>query len=133
MARITIPGSSAWWQFLSTSVDTIILDTNKRLEEADTIQDNCDEKNWETAILIILFVADDELLQVPFGQTIAEIWSYLKGLHETLGESRAFFLKNTLFLIMMDDCISLQERLNKIKDICDKLEAIGCKMEEDMW
>ena len=82
-------------------------------------------------MLLKLFVIDDQLPQIPFGKSAAEIWKYLKELHETSDKSRAFFLKNQLFSIMMDERMSLQEHLTKIKDIRDQLEAIGRKMEEE--
>eukprot|EP00253_Pinus_taeda_P032099 PITA_32099 len=82
-------------------------------------------------MLLKLSVADDQLPQIPSGKTAAEIWQQLKDLHETSDKSRAFFLKNQLFSIMMDEHVSLQEHLNKIKDIRDQLEAIGRTMEEE--
>lgn len=55
----------------------------------------------------------------------------LKKLHKTSNKSRAFFLKNSLFSVVMDEHKSLQEHLNKIYDIRDQLVAIGLKMEEE--
>lgn len=43
----------------------------------------------------------------------------------------AFFLENMWFSIIMDEKMSLQDHLKKIKDICDQLQAIGCTMEEE--
>jgi len=82
-------------------------------------------------MLLKLSVTDDQLSQIPFGKIAAEIWQHLKELHETSDKSRAFFLKNQLFSIMMDEHTSLQEHLNKIKDIRDQREAIGQTMEEE--
>ena len=82
-------------------------------------------------MLLKLSVTDDQLPQIPSGKTTAEIWKHLKELHETSDKSRAFFLKNQLFSIMMDEHISLQEHLNKIKAIRDQVEAIGRTMEEE--
>lgn len=62
-------------------------------------------------------ITNDQLPQVPFGKTAAKIWTILKDLHETSDKSHAFFLKNQLFSIMVDECMSLQEHLTKIKDI----------------
>lgn len=48
-------------------------------------------------------------------------------------KSRAFFLKNMLFSIMIDEKTSIQAHILKIKDIHDQLQAIGHTMvEEDM-
>eukprot|EP00253_Pinus_taeda_P006482 PITA_06482 len=82
-------------------------------------------------MLLKLSVADDQLPQIPSGKTAAGIWQQLKELHETSDKSRAFFLKNQLFSIMMDEHMSLQEHPNKIKDIRDQLEVIGRTMEEE--
>lgn len=70
------------------------------------------------------------LLEVPTSKTAKEIWSHLKDLHEKPNKGRVFFLKNMLFSIMMGDNMSLHDRLMKIKDIRDQLEAIGHKMKE---
>jgi len=52
---------------------------------------------------------------------------------ETSDKGRAFFLKNMLFSITMDESASLQKHLLKIKDIKEGLSAICQKMEgEDM-
>ena len=80
-------------------------------------------------MLLKLSVANDQLSQIPSGKTTAEIWTHLKGLHETSNKSKAFFLKNTLFSIVMDKRTSLQAHLNWIQEIRDQL-AIGRKMEE---
>eukprot|EP00253_Pinus_taeda_P036695 PITA_36695 len=82
-------------------------------------------------MLLKLSVPDDQLPQIPSGKTPVEIWQQLKDLHETSDKSKAFFLKNQLFSIMMDEHMSLQEHLNKIKDIRDQLEAIGPTMKEE--
>ena len=52
-----------------------------------------------------------------------EIWMHLKA---------HVFWKNMLFKMMKDGQVSLQDHLNKIKDIWDQLEAIWCKMDEGM-
>eukprot|EP00253_Pinus_taeda_P017030 PITA_17030 len=82
-------------------------------------------------MLLKFSVTDDQLPQIPSDKTTAEIWQHLKEMHETSDKSRAFFLKNQLFSIMMEEQMSLQEHLNKIKDIRDQLEAIGRTMEEE--
>ena len=48
-------------------------------------------------MLLRLSMADDQLSQIPSNKTAAEIWTHLKGLHETSDKSKAFFLKNTVF------------------------------------
>lgn len=82
-------------------------------------------------MLLILFVIDDQLSQIPFGKTTFEIWAHLKNLHQTSDKSRAFFLKNTMFSIIMDERTSPQAHLNMIQEIRDQLLAIGRKMEEE--
>jgi len=112
-------------------LDQLVLKKELRPGTAGTDQDKFDDRNREAVMLLKLSVADDQLPQIPSGKTAAEIWQQLKDLHETSDKSRAFFLKNQLFSIMMDEHVSLQEHLNKIKDIRDQLEAIGRTMEEE--
>jgi hypothetical protein len=59
------------------------------------------------------------------------IWTRLKDFHETLDKGRAFFLKNMLVLMMMDEHASLQEHLLKIKDIREQLMGIGREVDEE--
>ena len=70
-------------------------------------------------MLLKLSVADDELSQIPSDKIVVEIWAHLINLHETSNKRRAFFLKNTLFSIIMDEETSLQAHLNRIQEICD--------------
>ena len=70
---------------------------------SSTDQDKFDDRNRDAVMLLKPSVADDQLPQIPSGKTAAEIWQQLKELHETSDKSRAFFLKNQLFSIMMDE------------------------------
>ena len=63
------------------------------------------EGNREATMLIKFSVTDDQLLQVPSGKLIVEIWEHLKALDESFDKSCAFLL-NQLFSIMMDERIS---------------------------
>lgn len=113
-------------------IDQLVLGKATRPTTAGPEQTKFDEQNREAVMLIKLSVIDDQLPQIPSGKTAAEIWEHLKTLHETSDKSRAFFLKNMLFSIVMDEHKSLQDHLNRIKEIRDQLEAIDRKMEEDM-
>ena len=75
-------------------LDQCILGKETRPGTAGADQDKFDDRNWEAVMLLKLFVADDQLPQIPSGKTSAEIWQQLKELHETSDKSRAFFLKN---------------------------------------
>lgn len=111
--------------------DPVVLGTTQRPTTAGPDQVAYDQINWEAVMLLKLSVADDQLPQIPSDKTIAEIWVHPKTLHETSNKSKAFFLKNTLFSIVMDEQKSLQDHLNRIQEIRDQLLAIGCKMEEE--
>jgi thiamine kinase-like enzyme len=75
----------------------------------------------EAIMLCKLFMTDEMLPEVQTGKTLTKIWKHLKELHETLDKEKAFFLKNMLFFITMDESASLQEYLLKIKDIREQL------------
>ena len=100
-------------------LDKLVLGTKTRPTSDQAKQDKFDDRNREAFMLLKLSIIDDQLPQIPSGKSDVEIWKYLKELHETSDKSRAFFLKNRLFSIMMDERMSLQEHLTKIKDICD--------------
>ena len=130
------PHYNHWKQHMLTifeycHLDELVLGTKTCPTSDQAEQDKFDDRNREAVMLLKLSVIDDQLPQIPSGKSAAEIWKYLKELHETSDKSRAFFLKNQLFSIMMDERMSLQEHLTKIKDIRDQLEAIGRKMEEE--
>ena len=82
-------------------------------------------------MLLKLSVVDDQLSQIPSDMTTAKIWVHLKNLHETSDKSKAFFLKNTLFSIIMDERTLLQAHLNRIQEIHDQLLVTSRKMEEE--
>ena len=75
-------------------LDQLVLAKELRPGIAGTDQDKFDDRNREAVMLLKLSVTDDQLPQIPFGKTTAEIWQHLKELHETSDKSRAFFLKN---------------------------------------
>ena len=71
------------------------------------------------------------LLEVQIENTSTTIWKQLKDLHEASDKGRAFFPKNMLFSIMIDESASLQKHLLKIKDIREQLTTIEHKMDEE--
>jgi hypothetical protein len=74
---------------------------------------------------------DDMLPEVQIRDDAFTIWLTLWNLHETFDKGRAFFLKNILFSIEMEEHDSLLDHLLKIKYIRDQLKAIGRKVEEE--
>jgi hypothetical protein len=70
-------------------------------------QDKFDEKDKEVVMLIKLSMTNEMLTEVQTGKTSSTIWTHLKDLHETSNKGRAFFLKNMLFSMMMDEHASL--------------------------
>lgn len=127
---------SIWKQWTLTIFEycgsnAVVLGTTKRPDATGPGQVTYDQHNQEALMLLKLSVADDQLPQIPSDKTTAEIWEHLKTLHETSDKSRAFFPKNTLFSIVMDEPKSLQDNLNRIQEIRDQLLAIGRKMEEE--
>jgi hypothetical protein len=81
-------------------------------------------------MMLKLYVTNEMHLEVQTKKTSMAIWKHLKYLHETLDKDRAFFPKNMLFSIMMDESAFLHEHLLKIKDIREQWFIIGQKMKE---
>jgi hypothetical protein len=110
---------------------SIVLGNDTRPQVMGRDQDKFDERDREAIMLLKLFVINEMLLEVQAKKTSVNIWKHLKELHETLNKDKAFFSKNMLFSIAMDENASLQEHLLKIKDIREQLSTIGRKMEEE--
>jgi hypothetical protein len=72
-----------------------------------------DVKNQEVVMLIKLSMMNEMLPQVQNGNDTFVMWGNLQDTHETLDKSRAFFLKNMLFSIKMDEFDS-EDHLLKI-------------------
>ena len=108
----------------------IVLGKDTRPAVAGKDHDKFDGQDREAVMLLKLSMTNEMLLEIQIRKNSATIWKHLKELHETLDKSRAFFLKNMLFSIMMSEGAPLHEHLLKIKDIQEQLEAIGQKMEE---
>lgn len=111
-------------------LEQIVLGKETRLAIVGDDQTKFDKCSREAVMLLKLLDIDDMFPKVPSSKKVNEIWDHLKNLHETFDKSRAFFLMN-MFSIMMDEMMSLQEHLTKIKEIHDQLEAVGRKMEEE--
>ena len=60
------------------SLDKIVLGTFQHLAIVDQDQAKFDEHNCEAIMLIKLCFTVDQLPQVPFGKSTAEIWEHLK-------------------------------------------------------
>ena len=95
----------------------IVLGKDTRPTIAGKDQDKFDGQNIEAVMLLKLSMTNEMLPEIQTGKNFAAIWKHLKELHKTSDKSRAFFLKNMLFSIMMSEGASLQEHLLKIKDI----------------
>lgn len=109
----------------------ILLGKETRPTAAGRDQDKFDGKDREAIMLLKLSVTNEMLPEVQTETSSATIWKHLKEMHETSDKGRAFFLKNMLFSMVMEEHASLQEHLLKIKDIQEQLLAIGRTMEEE--
>jgi hypothetical protein len=84
-------------------------------------------------MLIKLSVMNEMLPKVQDGNDAFVMWGNLQDMHETSNKGRAFFLKNMLFSIKMEEFDSLQDHLLKIKDIRDQLKSIERKWKKKIW
>jgi len=82
---------------------SIVLGEDIQPTVAGQNRDKFDEKDREAIMLLKLSVIDEMLPKIHTGKTSMEIWKHLK----SCMRRKAFFLKNTLFSITMDESASL--------------------------
>jgi hypothetical protein len=106
-------------------LDKLILENEIHSETDIDAQEKYDAKNGEAVMLIKLSVMDEMLPEVQTGDDAFTNWQTLQNLHEIINKHRAFFWKNILFSIKMEEDDSLPYHLLKIKDIRDQLKSKG--------
>jgi hypothetical protein len=81
--------------------------------------------------LIILSLQLSQLEHVRRLETPSEIWEKLKEVHEPKGRQHRLFLRRKFFTMKMQEGDSMQEHINKIKSLQDKLESMGATLQEE--
>ena len=99
-------------------------------------QNNADYQNWirksdKARALIILSLHTSQLEHVRKLQDPEEIWKKLKDVHEPQGRQHRLYLRRKFFTMKMQEGDSMQDHINKIKALQDKLESMGGNLQEE--
>ena len=74
---------------------------------------------------IRLTIEDGPLLQIQYSKTALEAWNLLKNLYSPKGFSSEFLICKELFETTLSKYSSMEEYLNKVKQLTDQLRAKG--------
>ena len=77
---------------------------------------------------IRLIIEDGPLLQIWYSKTALEVWKLLKNLYSLKGFSLEFLICKELFKTTLSKYSSMEEYLNKVKQLTDQLKAKGIEM-----
>jgi hypothetical protein len=77
---------------------------------------------------IRLTIEDGPLLQIRHSETALEAWKLLKNLYSPKGFSSEFLICKELFETTLSKYSSMEEYLNKVKQLTDQLKAKGIEL-----
>jgi len=77
------------------------------------------ENNQKALANIRLTIKDGPLLQIRYSKTALEAWKLLKNLYSLKGFSSEFLICKELFKTTLSKYSSIEEYLNKIKQLTD--------------
>jgi hypothetical protein len=77
---------------------------------------------------IRLTIEDGPLLQIQYSKTALEAWKLLKNLYSPKGFSSEFLVCKELFETTLSKYSSMEEYLNKVKQLTDQLKAKGIEL-----
>ena len=95
------------------------------IEEEATPKPEIDQKALAN---IRLTIEDGPLLQIRHSKTALEAWKLLKNLYSPKGFSSEFLICKELFETTLSKHSSMEEYLNKVKQLTDQLKAKGIEL-----
>ena len=95
------------------------------IEEGVTPKGEIDQKALAN---IRLTIEDGPLLQIQYSKIALEVWNLLKNLYSLKGFSLEFLIYKELFKTTLSKYSSMEEYLNKVKQLTDQLKAKGIEL-----
>jgi hypothetical protein len=86
------------------------------------------ETDQKALATIRLTIEDGPLLQIRHSETALEAWKMLKNLYSLKGFSSKFLICKELFKTTLSKYSSMEEYLNKVKQLTDQLKAKGIEL-----
>ena len=94
-------------------------------EPPEIITDQWRSRDRKARAIINLLIQDDQIIHVKNLTTAKETWNTLKNIHERANLSSKLFLLRKLYSLKLSEGGNVNEHINKIYEIRDKLTAIG--------
>jgi len=113
----------------SANAWSIVLGDEQRAGTAAQEQD-WDKRETKARVILKMFVKDSIIPHIRDSKTAADIWTTIKNLYETQNTNRVLALKGKLFALRMDENESVAGFMARVKDLSDKLGAIGEKVSD---
>jgi hypothetical protein len=95
------------------------------IEDGASLKTEIDQKALAN---IRLTIEDGPLLQIRHSKTALEAWKMLKNLYSPKGFSSEFLICKELFETTLSKYSSMEEYLNKVKQLTDQLNAKGIEL-----
>lgn len=111
-----------------------VVEVNMDVKEMDAIERKAWKRKDEKALaLICLTLSDGQLMHVHGASTAHAAWKKLKEVHERTGVASRLYLRRKFLTLRMEEGADIQKHINKIRELAQKLIAVGEKLgEEDL-
>lgn len=107
----------------------IVLGNEQRIGTPAQEQD-WDKRETKAKVILKMSVKDNIIQHIRDFKSAVDIWTTIKNLYETQNKNRVLTLKGKLFALKMEENESVAGFMARVKDLSDKLGAIGEKVSD---
>lgn len=95
-----------------------------------------DDENWDkndrnARALICLNISDSQIVHVRHSKSAKETYDQLKSVHERVNLTNKLFLLRKLYSIKYVETMKMQEHINSVLELAEKLRSIGEIIQDD--
>eukprot|EP00253_Pinus_taeda_P010577 PITA_10577 len=112
------------------SVNAWVIVEGNEPRSGTTQEQDWDKRETKEKVILKMFIKDNIIPHIRDSKSATDLWTTIKNLYETQNKNRVLSLKEKLFALKMDDNESVGGFMARVKDLRDKLGAIGEKEEE---
>ena len=81
--------------------------------------------------LICLNISDSQIIHVLHAKTAKETWDQLRSIHERVNLTNKLFLLRKLYSIKYNESVKMQDHINSVLELAEKLRNIGEEIKDD--
>ena len=101
------------------------------IDASSTLQANFTKESQKALSLLVMAISDPFIYLVTSCKTPKDVWDALKKHFERDNLANKLFLKKRYFRAEMSESTSIHEHIKYMKELTDKLSAIGAPIEEE--